>query len=166
MIDSNTPRDFFYKLNLPLAELRIYRHNGILKVFDSLRKKHVTLTPEEYVRQNFVSWLISEFNYPVSLMANEIGIELNGTKKRCDTVVFDKTGRPLMILEYKSPEIRITQNVFDQIARYCMVLNPRYLVVSNGLTHYCCVMDSNSNSYHFIPTIPDYKDISLNISQN
>lgn len=84
----------FPRLNLPLAKLKISRENGVLKVFDTLRKKHVILTPEEYVRQNFINWMINDLHYPASLIANEIGIDLNGTKKRCDSVVFNSQGRP------------------------------------------------------------------------
>ena len=92
-------------------------------------------------------------------MANEIGIELNGTKRRCDTVVFNSDGTPLVIVEYKAPDISISQNVFDQIVRYNMVLRAGYLIVSNGITHYCCVIDYDRNTYHFIPEIPDYSSL-------
>ena len=144
------------KLNLPPVELKLDRGNGVLKVFDVLRKKYVTLTPEEYVRQTFIAWLVNGLHYPQSLMANEIGIDLNGTKKRSDTVVFNPDGSPFMIVEYKAPDVAVTQSVFDQIVRYNMVLRARYLTVSNGLNHYCCAIDYNKNSYYFIPTVPDY----------
>ena len=107
----------YEELNLPAAPLRIRDENGIRKVFDRLRDKWVVLTPEEWVRQHFTYWLINEFHYPQSLMANEIGIEVNGAKKRCDTVAFRREGTPLLIVEYKAPDIRITQAVFDQIVR-------------------------------------------------
>ena len=156
----------FPKLNLPPVELRVNREGGILKVYDSLRKKFVALTPEEFVRQHFVSWLISSLHYPPSLMTNEIGIDLNGTKKRCDSVVFNPDGTPLTIVEYKAPDVKITQQVFEQIARYNIVLKARYLVVSNGLNHYCCVMDYKNDSYQFIPAIPDYREMKYNLNQN
>ncbi len=115
-------------LNLPHVSLRIRREDGLVKVFDSLRGKYVNLTPEEYVRQHFVAYLGGELHYPASLMANEVSIRLNDTAKRCDTVVYDASGRPFMIVEYKAPGVRITQSVFDQIVRYNMRLHARYLV--------------------------------------
>ena len=126
----------------------------ILKVFDPLRKKYVALTPEEYVRQHFTAWMTDRLGYPASLMSNEVSISLNDTKRRCDTVVFRNDGSPLVIVEYKAPTVAITQNVFDQIARYNMVLHSSYLIVSNGLRHFCCKMDYDSNSYSFLPNIP------------
>ena len=135
-------------------------------MFDPLRKKYVVLTPEEYVRQNFTSWLRDTLHYPASLMANEIGIDLNGTKKRCDTVIFNPDGSPFMIVEYKAPSVTVTQAVFDQIVRYNMVLKARYLAVSNGLQHFCCVIDYARSTYHFIPEIPDYAEVRKIFSIN
>lgn len=149
----------FPELNLPISQLRIAEENGVFKVFDILRKKNVILTPEEFVRQSFISWLIHGLNYPPSLMANEISISLNGTTKRCDTVIFDSSGDPFVIIEYKAPDIKITQHVFDQIVRYNMVLKARYLIISNGLSHYCCQIDYQQNKYQFLPSIPDYYSI-------
>lgn len=156
----------YQPLNLPPVNLRIREEDGITKVFDPLREKYVSFTPEENVRQHFTSWLRSSLHYPASLMANEIGIEVNGMKKRCDTVIFNRDGSPLMIVEYKAPEVAITQNVFDQIVRYNMSLKARYLVVSNGLNHYCCVINYINGTYNFIPAIPDYRDIASGFSQN
>ncbi|MBD5357121.1 MAG: type I restriction enzyme HsdR N-terminal domain-containing protein [Bacteroides sp.] len=146
-------------LNLPSFDVKIRRGDNILKIFDSLRKKYIDLTPEEFVRQHFVNWLIYHLHYPLSLMANEIGIDLNGTKRRCDTVVFNSDGTPLIIIEYKAPNIKITQKVFDQIVRYNMVLHARYLIVSNGIQHFCCMIDYLNNTYNFIPRIPCYKEL-------
>ena len=153
-------------LHLPPIELRVKEIDGNLKVFDHLRMKFVALTPEEYVRQHFTAWLRDSLNYPSSLMANEIGIEVNDMKRRCDTVVFEPDGNPLMIVEYKAPEVAVTQSVFDQIVRYNTTLKAKYLVVSNGLNHYCCVMDYKRNTYFFIPTIPDYREIKKCFSEN
>lgn len=141
-------------LNLPLVELRLRMEDKILKVFDPLRKKYVALTPEEYVRQQFTAWMTDCLGYPASLMSNEVSLSLNDTKRRCDTVVFRSDGSPAVIVEYKAPTVAITQNVFDQIARYNMVLHSSYLIVSNGLLHYCCKMDYDKNSYAFLPNIP------------
>lgn len=148
-----------YPLNLPPLHLSTIFCDGLTKVFDTLRKKYVALTPEEMVRQHFVAWMVNQLHYPSSLMANEISITLNNTQKRCDTVVFEKSGKPLMIVEYKAPDIKISQAVFDQIARYNMVLDARFLVVSNGLSHYCCEMDYENASYRFLSTVPDYLEL-------
>ncbi len=153
----------FPRLNLPSIPLRLKDEEGIVKVFDPLRDKYVALTPEEFVRQHFTAWLRDARHYPASLMANEIGIEVNGTRKRCDTVVFGNDGKPMVIVEYKAPDVTVNQAVFDQIVRYNMTLHADYLVVSNGINHYCCVMDYESGTYHFIPEIPDY--LSLNSSK-
>ena len=153
----------FPRLNLPPVPLRLKDEDGIVKVFDPLRDKYVALTPEEFVRQHFTAWMRDARHYPASLMANEIGIEVNGTRKRCDTVVFGKDGKPMVIVEYKAPDITVNQAVFDQIVRYNMTLHADYLVVSNGINHYCCVMDYENGTYHFIPEIPDY--LSLNSSK-
>lgn len=155
------------KLNLPHFQMHLRRDDsGELKVFDPLRKKYVVLTPEENVRQHFINWLINHRHYPVGLVANEVGIKLNNTSKRCDTIVFQSNGKPLMIVEYKAPHIHITQDVFEQIARYNMALKAEYLVVSNGINHYCCKIDYTNNSYQFIPEIPDYSDLINGVCQN
>lgn len=153
-------------LNLPPCEMRITRHGDTVKVYDPLRHKDVALTPEEYVRQHFVNFMRVRLHYPESVIANEMKIELNDTIRRCDTVVFGAGGKPLMIVEYKAPHIQITQDVFDQIVRYNMVLHARYLVVSNGMTHYCCMIDYIHGNYHFIAQIPDYRNIATDFSCN
>ena len=141
-------------LNLPPADLRLRMEGKILKVFDPLRGKYVALTPEEYVRQHFTAWMTGYLGYPASLMNNEVSLTLNDTRRRCDTVVFRKDGSPSVIVEYKAPTVAITQKVFDQIARYNMVLHSRYLIVSNGLRHFCCRMDYDEDTYSFLPQIP------------
>lgn len=143
-------------LNLPPIDLRLRVEDDILKVFDPLRTKYVALTPEEYVRQHFTRWMTGALGYPSTLMNNEVSITLNKTKRRCDTVVFRSDGTPAMIVEYKAPTVEITQSVFDQIARYNMVLRSRYLVVSNGLRHFCCEMDYDNDTYKFLPEIPKW----------
>lgn len=143
-------------LNLPHVDLRLRVEDDLLKVFDPLRRKYVALTPEEYVRQHFTRWMTEALGYPSTLMNNEVSITLNKTKRRCDTVVFRSDGSPAMIVEYKAPTVEITQSVFDQIARYNMVLHSRYLVVSNGLRHFCCEMEYENDSYKFLPEIPKW----------
>lgn len=157
MKGENFHPDIIQNLTLPPVELKICRRNDVYKVFDPLRKNYFILTNEEFVRQSFVAWLIKDLGYPKSLMANEIGIRLNNLYKRCDTVVFSNSGTPLMIIEYKSPTVAITQEVFDQIVRYNMVLNAKFLTVSNGINHYCCQIDSANNGYHFLSEFPSYE---------
>ncbi|MDE6218244.1 MAG: type I restriction enzyme HsdR N-terminal domain-containing protein, partial [Muribaculaceae bacterium] len=130
------------------------------------RRKYVALTPEEYVRQHFTSWLINTLHYPASNIANETGIRVNNTLKRCDTVVISRDGSPFMIVEYKAPGVAISQATFDQIVRYNMELQAKYLVVSNGLHHYCCMIDYDRDTYHFIPKVPDYNELTFLGSQN
>lgn len=143
-------------LNLPAFDAKITIKEGKRVIFDVLRRRYVALTPEEWVRQHFVHYLIHEKHYPSTLMANEVQVSLNGTKKRCDTVLYRRDLTARMIIEYKKPEIEITQAVFDQITRYNMVLRVDYLIVSNGLQHYCCQIDYEKNSYRFLSEIPLY----------
>ena len=146
-------------LNLPSYPAKILKRNGKNVIFDPLRQKYVALTPEEWVRQHFVHLLTDFKGYPKGLLANEIQLDLNGTKKRCDTVLFNKDLSARMIVEYKAPNIEITQAVFDQITRYNMVLKMEYLIVSNGMRHYCCKIDYNTMQYTFLPDIPSYTEL-------
>lgn len=149
-------------ITLPPAALKLSMKKGVINIYDPIRKKKVVLTPEELVRQAFTAWLINDLNYPQSLIANEIGINLNNTKKRCDTVIFASNGSPLMIIEFKAPEINISQEVFNQIIRYNSLLRAPYLVVSNGITHYCCKMDYISNHHVFLDSFPSYNQLFIN----
>lgn len=119
----------------------------------------MVLTPEEEVRQNFVGFLSQSLGYPLSLMANEIAINLNGTRKRCDTVVFSKEGKPLMIVEYKAPTVKLTQQTFNQILRYDQVLKAPFLVVTNGRETYCCAVEINQGFNRFLTSLPPYEEI-------
>ncbi len=148
-----------YSLNLPPYEVKLAERHGRKVIFDRLRKRYVALTPEEWVRQHFVHFLLAHKGYPEGLLANEVQLELNGTRKRCDTVLYDRDLRAKLIVEYKAPHIEITQAVFDQITRYNLVLKVEYLVVSNGLVHYCCRIDYAANSYTFLPDIPLYTQL-------
>jgi predicted type IV restriction endonuclease len=146
-------------LNLPKIEVKITSNNRKYAIFDVLRRRYVALTPEEWVRQHFVHYLIQHKGYPQSLMANEVQVSLNGTKKRCDTVLYQRDLNARMIIEYKAPDVEITQAVFDQITRYNMVLKVDYLIVSNGMQHYCCKLDYQTNSYTFLRDIPHYDSL-------
>ena len=148
------------ELNLPEFDYKVKkREDGSWAIWDRLRERWVALTPEEWVRQHFVEWLITDKGFPAALMGNEVSLTQNGISRRCDTVVGDRTGQPLVIVEYKAPNINITQKVFDQIVRYNMVLKARYLMVSNGLVHYCCQIDYEKNSYRFLEEIPCYESL-------
>jgi len=153
-------KDTMYDLNLPSFDTKIRKKGDRLEIFDPLRKKYVTLTPEEWVRQHFVHYLISEKQFPASLIANEAGIKLNSLSKRCDTVVYNRQLEPVMIVEYKRPDVTITQEVFNQITRYNSVLKVHYIIVSNGLVHHCCQMDYEQQSYHYLTEIPTYQEIT------
>lgn len=147
------------KLNLPEYSFRFSKKGDQVLIFDPFRKKHVILTPEEWVRQNFLQFLLNEKNYPESLIKVEMGLRLNKLPKRSDIVVFDSQGKPSLLVECKAPSVKISQKVFDQIARYNMTLKVEYLVVTNGLKHYCCKLDFTSKSYSFLGEIPSFSEI-------
>lgn len=146
-------------LNLPPCEIKIKKTEKGLRIFDSLRAKFVALTPEEWVRQNFVCYLINHKQYPPMLIANEMQIKVNSRIKRCDSVVYDNRMNPLVILEYKAPDVSITKQVFDQIVRYNYVLKVPYLIVSNGLRHYCCQVDYENQTTTYLQDIPVYGEL-------
>ncbi len=144
-------------LNLPPYSVKRMTQKGKELIFDEIRHRYVALTPEEWVRQHFVHFLITYKGYPQALLANEVQLLLNGTRKRCDTLLYRSDFTPGMVIEYKAPHVEITQRVFDQVRRYNMVLRADYLVVSNGVTHYSCHMDYEANRYEFLPDIPTYE---------
>lgn len=148
------------ELKLPAYNTKVVVKDGKRNIFDPLRRKYVALTPEEWVRQHFINFLISCKGYPGSLLANEIAITLNGTSKRCDSILFDRQGQPQMIVEYKAPTVKITSKVFDQIARYNIVLKVKFLIVTNGIDHYCCKVDYQNNRCVFLQDIPDYEELA------
>ena len=153
------------ELNLPSFDKKVIQKEGKPFIFDIIRRQYVALTPEEWVRQHFVHFLIREKGYPQSLMANEVQLKLNGMSRRCDTVAYDRTLRPRVIVEYKAPTVNITQQVFDQICRYNMVLQVDYLIVSNGLAHYCCKVDNTTHTYTFLKDIPSYEEVVVGKNQ-
>lgn len=154
------------KLNLPDFDIKITRDNdGGVKVYDRLRGKAVALTPEEYVRQHFVNYLINAKGYRQSLMANEVSLRLNGTARRCDTLVYTRELRPLVVVEYKAPDVVISQKTFDQIARYNSVIRAPWLIVSNGISHYCCRYMTETGEYRFMRDIPAWKELFDNMQE-
>ena len=146
-------------LNLPQYTFRIREKLDKKLIFDGFRRRWVALTPEEWVRQNFVRYLTEEKHFPASLVAIERSLKMNQRDFRTDIVLFSKSGSPLVVVECKAPEVKISQLVFDQIARYNLDLRVSYLIVTNGLTHYCCRFDQEQLSYTFLPEIPDYLDL-------
>ena len=141
-------------------KIRIRRSaDGGQQVYDILRRRWVALTPEEEVRQHFVHFLIRERSYPMGLMGNEMVVRLNGMAKRCDTLVSDREGNPKMIIEYKAPQIAITQKVFDQVSRYNSVMHVDYLIVSNGRQSFCARMNYETMKFEFLEDIPAYENL-------
>ena len=129
------------RLNLPSFEIKLSGTPEKPRIFDILRRKYVTLTPEEWVRQHFVHYLIEHKGYPMALLANEVELKAGDKRLRCDSILYNKVVQPRMIIEYKAPTVVLTQRVFDQISAYNLLLHVDYLVVSNGMQHYCCKMD-------------------------
>ncbi len=147
------------ELNLPSFDIRLREDDGHRQVLDVLRRRYVALTPEEWVRQHFVHFLIEHKGYPKGLLANEVELRVGEKHLRCDTLLYDRSLEPQMIVEYKAPDIVITQRVFDQISTYNLLLHVDYLVVSNGRQHYCCRMDYEEQHYRFLSDIPGYDEI-------
>jgi hypothetical protein len=144
------------KLNFKDYSFRFKSSENKTLIFDIIRKKFVVLTPEEWVRQHVLQFLITEKKYPISLINVEKQIKLHKTQKRYDIVVFNTNGSMCIIIECKAPQIPISQDTFDQIAQYNFVLNASYLMISNGLEHYYCQMDFENEKYHFLKEIPQY----------
>ena len=147
------------QLNFKTYPFRFKNSENKIAIFDIIRKKFILLTPEEWVRQHVVRFLLEEKKYPKSLVNVEKVITLNGLTKRYDIVVYNKNGGIEILVECKAPSVKIDQTTFDQIARYNMVLNANYLMVTNGLEQYYCQMDYINKKYSFLKEIPNYKTI-------
>jgi predicted type IV restriction endonuclease len=146
------------RLNLPDYEFKLIKEGGKRMIRDVIRKKYVVLTPEEWVRQHFVNYLIHELKYPRSLFRVESGLKFNNMQKRSDIVVHDRTGNPWMLIECKSPDIKLTQKAFNQIAVYNMTIGARYLAVTNGMVHYCCEAGTTKQPPKFLESLPMFGD--------
>ena len=127
------------------------------EIFDPLRKKRVALTPEEHVRQFFISWLNKECGYPLALMASEYAITYNKQRFRCDIVCFNRALEPQVIVECKAPDVKLTSEVLDQIARYNMVLKVKHLIITNGHESYICKYNGDKNRYEFVEDFPIFE---------
>ena len=147
------------QLTLPPYQIRVKETHGRKQIFDILRRKYVALTPEEWVRQHFIHYLVEHKNYPSSLLANEVSLQIGEKRMRADSVLYDNQLHPRIIIEYKAPNITLTQKVFDQITVYNLLLHVDYLIVSNGMTTYICKMDYEKQTYKFLEAIPNYENI-------
>ncbi len=147
------------ELNLPKFDFRLKKEKNGLQIFDIYRKKYVKLTPEEWVRQNFLNFLIGEKAYPLGLVAVEKELKINDMRKRCDAIIYDSHAKPLVIIELKAPHVPITQDVFDQVAVYNSKLKVDFFMISNGMEHHCCRVDNSKTTYHFFQEIPKFSEL-------
>ena len=145
------------QLNFPSFSFRFKNSENKVSIFDTIRKKFIILTPEEWVRQHVVQFLMIEKNYPKSLLNVEKVLQVNGLRKRYDIVVYNSDGTIHILIECKAPEVPISQSTFDQIAQYNMTLQSNYLMVTNGLNHYFCQMDNENEKYQFLTELPNYQ---------
>jgi hypothetical protein len=146
------------QLNFPTYTFRFKNSENKVSIFDEIRKKFIILTPEEWVRQHVVHFLMNEKKYPKSLINVEKVLKINGLRKRYDVVVFNTDGTIHILVECKAPEVKISQATFDQIARYNITMQARFLNVTNGLQHFFCQMDFENEKYEFLRDLPNYKE--------
>lgn len=146
-------------LNLPNYPFQIKEEDKKTKIFDEIRRQFLVLTPEEWVRQHIVQYLISEKGFPKNLISIEQGLKLNGLQKRMDVLVYDRNGRPLLMIECKAPNIKLDQSVFEQIGRYNIQMKLPYLLISNGMEHYCAKINFEIGKIAFLKSIPNYEDL-------
>ncbi len=149
------------KLNLPQVQLRIKHLDDKIQVFDEVRKKFVALTPEEWVRQHFIHFLVKQQNFSAGLVAVEMLVKVNDLSQRADIVLYNRKGRPAVIVECKAPGVKITRAVFNQAARYNTKLKVDYLIVTNGLQHFCAKLLDNEGNYELQKEIPSADEIYL-----
>ena len=146
-------------LNLPSYPIKLAGTRQKPSIFDILRRKYVALTPEEWVRQHFVHFLIEHKGYPSSLLANEVSLKIGEKSLRADTVLYDRNLQPRMIIEYKAPSIPLTTHILNQVGNYNRLLHVDYVIISNGLQHYCCKMDYASQRFVLLEDIPPYQEM-------
>lgn len=146
------------RLNFPESNFRLKEAGDKLMIFDEARRRYVVLTPEEWVRQNCLHYLRSRKRYPISLLAVEKGIKINNQLLRYDLVAYSKKGQPVLLVECKAPDVKISQSTFDQIAVYNLQLKVPYLMLTNGLQHFCCVADFENARYEFLREIPEFRE--------
>lgn len=144
------------KLNLPSFQYRFREENDIVHIFDIIRKKHVVLTPEEWVRQHFVHLMIDHFKYPKSLIKLESGHSYNDLKKRTDIIVYDRNGEPFLLVECKAPSVKLTDKTFQQVSTYNQTIKAPHIVITNGLKTLCCAIDFEKNAISYLETLPEF----------
>lgn len=145
------------ELNIPHTDIRLEQRANRLYIWDHVRRRWIVLTPEEWVRQHFSHWLAEGLGYPHARLGHEISLEQNGMQRRADAVFYDTDGQPIVIMEFKAPHIPISQKTFDQISRYNLVLQVPFLIISNGLQHFCCRVTENGTE--FLKEIPSYETL-------
>jgi hypothetical protein len=149
------------ELNLPQYSFKITGKEGNEMILDPVRKKYVKLTPEEWVRQNFIKYLVAEGRYPLGLMGVEVMFSLNKLKRRVDILIHNRSGQPVMIVECKEPEVKIDDEVFNQIVNYNMAFKVPYIVVTNGMVHYACKIDHKQSKWEYLLALPLYEDLLI-----
>lgn len=147
------------KLNLPQFDFKIKSDENVTKIYDEIRKDYFIITPEEWVRQNFVKYLIKNFSYPIGRIAVEKQVKINNIPKRFDMLVYDKRLHPLVLIECKAPEVNINQMAFSQAGVYNIQLRAKYIIVTNGMSHYAAEIDFKNKKYNFLEAIPNYLEI-------
>lgn len=145
------------QLNFPSYSFRFKNSENKVSIFDEIRKKFIILTPEEWVRQHVIQFLLIEKKYPKSLINVEKVLKINDLRKRYDVVVFNPDGSIFILIECKAPKIKTAQATFDQIARYNMTLKAEFLMVTNGHNHYFCQIDFENQKYEFLKELPEYE---------
>lgn len=145
------------ELNLPYYRARMQKKDGKMQIFDDWRKRYVALTPEEWVRQCFLHFLVDYLNYPAGRISSEQTVMVNDMNKRADAVVYDTAGQPYILIEFKSPDVPLKQKVFDQAAVYCRQLGVQLFFISNGIEHYACRIDRRQQQFVFLERIPQYE---------
>lgn len=142
------------QLSFPQYSFKVKTEDGKQQIFDELRRKFIVLTPEEWVRQHVIKYLIEEKGYPPLLIAIEKAISVNGLSRRCDIICYNSKGEVLLMVECKAPKVKITQETFDQVVRYHLSINAKSIVVTNGINHYACLI--LDNEYSFLKEIPEF----------
>jgi predicted type IV restriction endonuclease len=148
------------QLNFPEFSFKIVSRGQSKYIFDKYRKRYVVLTPEEWVRQNIIEYMVREKKFPPSLIAVEMPLKINRLGNRADAVIYSRQGKPLIIIECKAPGVNIRQKVFDQAAHYNMDLKVEYLIVTNGMVHYCARIDHHKRTWEFLPEIPEFSSMT------
>lgn len=146
-------------LNLPTYSFKIKSVNGLEFIYDQYRKKFVRLTPEEWVRQNFTTYMVNEKSYPASRFVIEKSLRMNNMSKRCDVLFYNDSGYPELMVECKSTSCKIGQDTFSQVSVYNITFRVKYLIITNGLKHFCCRVNFDSGEVYFLDEIPSYEKI-------